>query len=245
MIRKTHILLLLLILFSIGIFSNSLNLSGNCFKTIEFEHIEVKDSTIINKLQTLLDTYSIICNIKDSVNGKLINDSLLLNVTTKEIIELKKDIAAFRSKCIEYEANHKKDSLAADSIGIPYDYENSIIEISKKITAHEKAIIHLKDNFHNNRIQIKNVTDSINKLVKHIQPFISKIKNGCKIQVRGVNYLLFMADLDSHEIRTHLYQPKSTKNFYQIASVIHALESSKTLPLMVTNAGMFYTFLFT
>ncbi len=230
---------MLLILFSIGIFSNSLYLSENYLKTIEFEQIEAKDSTFSNKLQTLLDIYSNMCNTRDSVNEKLISDSLLLNITSKEIKKLKNDIAEFRSKCVEYEIRHKRDSLAVDSIGIAYDYENSIIEIGKKIATQEKTIIHLKDNFQHKRIHIKNITDSINKLVRHIQPYIFKIKNGCKIQIRGVDYLLFMADLDSHEIRTHLYQPKSTKNFYQIANVVQSLESYKTLPLMVTNAGMF------
>lgn len=241
MIRKTHILFLLLILFSISIFSSSLFLSENYLKTIEFEQIEAKDSTFINKLQTFLDTYSVMCNTKDSVIEKLINDSLLLSITNKEIKKLNNEIAAFQSKLREYEVGHKSDSLAVDSIEIADDYKNSIILINKKIAAHEKTSIHLNDNFQHTRIHIKNVTDSINKLIKQIQPFIFKIKNGCKIQIRGIDYLIFMADLDNHEIRTHLYFPKSKKNLYQLEDVVKLLESQEANPLMVTNAGMFTT----
>lgn len=58
---------------------------------------------------------------------------------------------------------------------------------------------------------------------------------GFKLEVGGVKYLVFVADLDSHTVSTHLYQPHSQTNYSNIATLKQHLQT----PLMITNAGMF------
>jgi uncharacterized protein YigE (DUF2233 family) len=58
------------------------------------------------------------------------------------------------------------------------------------------------------------------------------------VNFKGVNYNLFVADVDSNKIRMH-WRNKNGKNYFSISSLISNLKAEKLDPLMVTNAGMY------
>lgn len=67
-----------------------------------------------------------------------------------------------------------------------------------------------------------------------MQHTVAQLSGGTVFNFNGVQYQIFIADLDSHYIDLHLYNSASTIN-----QVKTELESQNKSCLMITNAGMF------
>ena len=76
-----------------------------------------------------------------------------------------------------------------------------------------------------------------NALTK-LQGYTSKINGSKTVVFRNIKYFIFIANLDSDEIRMHLYDAQN-KNLSSLGAVKKQLEEKKIKPLMITNAGMF------
>ena len=79
---------------------------------------------------------------------------------------------------------------------------------------------------------------SFESVLKKVKAYASKIQGGLNFKLCDITYNIFVANLDSNEIRMHLFKNEK-QNFYSLGSVREYLESKKIEPLMITNAGMF------
>jgi uncharacterized protein YigE (DUF2233 family) len=78
----------------------------------------------------------------------------------------------------------------------------------------------------------------LQRLLPKIRNYTSKINGSRTVIFKDIKYFIFVANLDSDEIRMHLYNPEN-KNFHTLGAVKKYLEEKKIDPLMITNAGMF------
>ena len=58
------------------------------------------------------------------------------------------------------------------------------------------------------------------------------------ITVKGCTYYIFIADLDSYDIKVH-WQDANNKPYSTIGNLLHAPQFTGNPPLMITNGGMF------
>jgi uncharacterized protein YigE (DUF2233 family) len=77
------------------------------------------------------------------------------------------------------------------------------------------------------------------RLRENLINLIRKTSGGRVLNFNGVNYSIFIADLDKTEINLNLKDPNSGKNYFTLANVKHRLEEGGMKPLMITNGGMF------
>jgi uncharacterized protein YigE (DUF2233 family) len=76
--------------------------------------------------------------------------------------------------------------------------------------------------------------------LKALWNFSWNIRGGREVWYRHVKYRLFVVNLDSEEVSTHLYKKGILRiNLSEIGTLKQELEKEGTKPLMITNAGMF------
>jgi uncharacterized protein YigE (DUF2233 family) len=86
---------------------------------------------------------------------------------------------------------------------------------------------------------LKTRQDSIaGAYARTMRSYTARISGSRIITLKGVQYRIFVADLDKHKIRTH-YLPGNRQSYSTIPGVLRELEFKRLKALMVTNAGMF------
>ncbi len=75
-------------------------------------------------------------------------------------------------------------------------------------------------------------------LLQQLQNFTARICGSRQVKYHDITYHIFVANLDSDEIRMHLYNNKK-ENLFTFSAVKKQLEAMQRKPLMITNAGMF------
>jgi uncharacterized protein YigE (DUF2233 family) len=75
-------------------------------------------------------------------------------------------------------------------------------------------------------------------LLEKIHNASSRINGSRRLVYKNTNYLVFVANLDSDEIRMHLFD-KEHKNFHSLGAVRNNISEQNRKALMITNAGMF------
>ncbi len=76
------------------------------------------------------------------------------------------------------------------------------------------------------------------ELIRRIRNFSSRINGSRSLVFKNTKYFIFVANLDSDEIRMHLYNADN-KNLRSLGAVKKSLQSKNRIPLMITNAGMY------
>lgn len=75
---------------------------------------------------------------------------------------------------------------------------------------------------------------------KDLLRYTSKIHGSRVVRFQDVTYHLFVVDLDSDDVRMHLFNAEDqNKNFSSIENVKKHLAKKKLQPLMITNGGMY------
>lgn len=77
---------------------------------------------------------------------------------------------------------------------------------------------------------------ALRSILAKLKSYSDKITGSKTIVFNGVKYNLFLANMDSDQIRLHLLRPKYKSSLGYVKS---HLEAQKIKPLMITNAGMF------
>jgi uncharacterized protein YigE (DUF2233 family) len=80
----------------------------------------------------------------------------------------------------------------------------------------------------------------INAAMQELSGYAMNLHGGREVWYRHVKYRIFIANLDSDDVRIHLYKKGLfRKNLSDFESLKHELEEEKLKPFMMTNAGMF------
>ncbi len=188
------------------------------------------DTTKVDSFQLAVDQYSALSVSKDSFNREIEN-------LKDQIIQYKSAITKTAKELIYYQkvlSLEKIDSLKALFIKeIQYrtdDTAKKIKVIDEKAKTSDKLI----------KKQVE-INKKYQSQLKNIQIASAKLIGSKCIRFKGVKYNMFIADLDSHDIRIHWKNHADKKIYYNIGSVVNTLTAQKLIPLMITNAGMYET----
>ena len=147
------------------------------------------------------------------------------------------------AKVVLNTSHHQNYTAETDSFQI---FINIYCQLSKSIDSVSKIIevVNLNDSNIKRRIEIstaeieelENLKNLKHSVINNLRTCSRKITGSKAIVFNGVKYHLFVADLDSVDVKTHLIHIKSKTTLGQVKSF---LEMQKRVPLMITNAGMF------
>lgn len=151
------------------------------------------------------------------------NDSLKFYAKTDTIIIL--DDSLCNSEHVEKNKTGFLDSLIEK-------LEGGIIVLDVQINSKEKTIDSLST-------LIRKTETDVQAIRKKIKNATAKIYDGLMLNYCGVKYLIYVANLDSDEIRMHLYKNKKKQNYFSLDAVKADLELKGLEAKMITNAGMF------
>jgi uncharacterized protein YigE (DUF2233 family) len=184
-----------------------------------------------DSIRKLLDDYCSVLKNIDILAVKIKKNEGQLNdlLTRKEMIwkfysaDIWKILTADSSADIFDKAKRLKmqaDFLLDSLDKISTNCENLRLEINK--SSREKEIL----------------SKSSRLKLDSIQTLTGKLAESQSIYYKNVEYELFITDLDSFDIRMHLYNSLG-KNYYSPKALLNELERNKSHVMMITNAGMY------
>ncbi len=208
-----------------------------------------KDSTKTDEFQERINDY---CKAKDAkvtkerelsvLKDQIEQDSIEITKYKLEQLKYHKAIDDIRNKPKVDSTLMSNDSLKNEFIQkgrieiVKYDSIIKINEqnISEKVKVRDSLSILLE----NLRYEISKKNTKIESCIRNLRKFAAGTNGSLSFNFCGVKYNAFVVNLDSEEIRMHLFY-KDKRNFYSLGAVKEYLENRKLDPLMITNAGMF------
>lgn len=81
--------------------------------------------------------------------------------------------------------------------------------------------------------------EKLESLKATIQNLTSQIVGSKKLNFKGGDYYVFVADLDKHEIKLHWKAPKTKEKYKSIGALLASNQFKDNKALMIANAGMY------
>jgi len=231
------------------IFAFSLILSWMAFRNIHPHPVIDRSYTLTpgvrdsDSLQILTDSYESLQRGLEVMEKIKIQQNRLLAENNNEIKnqnEKQTEWKLAKSRIYGKSVHKAKIKLTGDdSIAlVKYDTliavsERKIAELKTKNENLQTNLVRTSQNMNRRRFQIETV------LLK-IENYASSINGARTLRFGEVKYQIYVANLNSEEIRLHLYVPGTkNRNFLGFKEVKDYLDNDKRPPLMITNAGMF------
>lgn len=189
----------------------------------------IEDTVVIGrKIDELKNSHKTAKQEKDKLTQKL-KQAISVDSARKNIVLIDTASTAPRDTSEILINGTKIESLSQINIDL---LKKQIEDLTKKISGVEDAI--------EKEIEERTeITQKFKKVKENIQKY-SKTKIGSlKLLFNSVEYFIFVAQLDSHNIKLHLKSDSGEKKYLSIGSLLKSQEFIKVSPLMVTNAGMY------
>lgn len=189
----------------------------------------IEDTVVIGrKIDELKNSHKTVKKDKDKLTQKL-NQAISDDSLRKHIVLIDTASTASVDTSKILTSGTKTDTLSQINIDI---LKKQIEDLTNKISGVEDAI--------EKEIEARTeITQKFKKVKENIQKY-SKTKIGSiKLHFNSVEYFIFVAQLDSHNVRLHLKSDSGEKKYLSIGSLLKSQEFIKGSPLMVTNAGMY------
>jgi uncharacterized protein YigE (DUF2233 family) len=208
------------------------------------------DTSLISTFHELLDR---VCEVKSTG----LTAELLLKKTLDSVELLAAKIETGNKDRSRYSVarsgnppNSKSDStkVKVDSLNrsVPdpnkerINYDSLISSTEQRIKDLQKRNRKLTKSVDSLRVILAKSQSALELSLRRIRPVASMITGSLSCNVCGVDYLVYIADLDSVDIALHLFF-RDKQNFRSLGSVADFLRNNGRDPLMITNAGMYTT----
>lgn len=201
-----------------------------------------KEAEADSQFQELADEYCKVRYQKYSVERILDNARLNVKNSKDHVIKLKFEEKQFIRIRDHFLLQSKEDSAGITKNGVKYpktqQWDTLIQSVHKEIMASEIRLFRYEKNADSLQQVLTKTKASFDEALKKIRDYLANKKGSMSFNLCGISYHVFMADLGSDIVKTHLYRGDG-QNFYTLEDVRRSLESHKLKPLMITNAGMF------
>lgn len=202
-----------------------------------------------NTFQKLISNYSETLDTFDSIE-KRIEDLKMDSIEVLDSINLISKLLITK----ENKLNHLKIQHLCDTIKIKPDsclliinnkldslaiLTNDITVLNDKIITLTESLKNIIKNINNDKKKKYKLDNAPLLELKELQNYTTKIEGEVAVKFRGIQYIMFIANLDSCEVAFHLKDPKTSTNYFSINALLQsqALKDKKTL--MLTNGGMY------
>ena len=207
------------------------------------------DSTSNIQLQHLLNEYTEAKLILETAKSRIQDLSRQIEARKSELAIVKNSILLYKSerdsiKYLEFtdsvmsladslkwilEGNQNKRFLVLDTV--IKKSETKVNSLSKSNAQAIQLLDSLKTDRDNRQIQVETI-------LKKLRLHAGRLRGGFAFKLFGVMYNMYIANLDSEQIRMHLFNHGKQK-YYSLGAVKERLLNDKLEPLMITNGGMY------
>jgi len=218
-------------------------------KSGKTSQINVDSVQTISEFQAKINAYCLSRTSKNEVEALLKRDQLLVkngyeSLYDKKVIlekdEQKRKLQLKQQKLISgkvlkdslWQARNfklKSETSILDSLLLKEKSEISALQA--EIRLNEQKMLIQKQLF----LKQKGSHDS---LISVIRQYTSNFSGSLRFEICGVQYRIYVANLENEVVRLHLYKQEK-QNFFRLHEVKQFLESKSIVPRMITNAGMF------
>jgi len=198
-----------------------------------------KDKSVSDTLQILIDSLECVQNYISSINTEIEN----LRIQKEKLSNYLSDLKTGHEKLLyvitslQSELNiNKLDTISRNKLdtlkNMIIEARNHIPDITNIVKRNDKQISVL--------IHKKELYDTLHiSIIDELKNYTSTMTEGKSIYYKGVYYNLFVADMETHEVKLHLFNEKNGKNYHTLRAVQKSLKRGDKDVLMITNAGMF------
>ncbi len=243
--KNIYIIILLATAFVLSVFAFNINGRSNNNPSENY----LSNSNLLNEtdtLQVLIDKYAKLVQEAEGCSKETVDIRSQIKNHENLIFDLEKVQQDFNSLCDSIPIS-KLSKEKIDTCQLYINYLIKVKSINKNYDKLDKKVIQeIKEQLiEQNKLLNSKKNDSIkisyklNKTISDVQQYTSRIIGSRHIVCNGIPFDLFVADINVHEIRTHLKNPKSGKNYYNLQSLINSNEFINKKLLMATNAGMY------
>lgn len=198
-----------------------------CILDLDSMKLEIMNLNLI--VERIEKRNKINSNLIQSIDSTLSGTSKLINSTrpwmTYKADSISKDSSdLYVEKYFALATNYYNENILIS------DYLNKQIKIRNGVSKNEIDSINKEK---------EKIVDQIKNVEKLAREFSMQTFESFEIKYLNSDYFIFVSNLDSHDIKFHLKEPETKKNYYDFNSLINSNQFSKSKPLMITNAGMF------
>lgn len=201
-----------------------------------------KEAEVDSVFQVMIDEYCKVRYIKYSIERNLDNTKLNVKNSKDHVFKLKYEEKQFLRSRDNFIHKFKEDSAGLTKKGIKQtktqQWDTLIRSVHQEIMASESMLNGYEKKADSLQRVHSKTKATFEETLKKIRDCLSKKNGSMSFNLCGINYYIFMADLDSDIVKTHLFRGDG-QNLYTLEDVKKNLENQKLKPLMITNAGMF------
>lgn len=211
--------------------------------------INVDSVQAISEFQTKINAYCSSRTSKNEAEAFLKRDQLLVkngyeSLYNKKVIlekdEHKRKLLVKQQKLVSGKVS--KDSLSRAKYlklkleitlldSLLFREKAALVTLQNDIKVNEQKMILQKQRFLKHK-------DSHDSLISVIRQSTSNFSGSLNFEICGVQYRIYVANLENEVVRLHLYKQEK-QNFFRLQEVKKFLENKSIVPRMITNAGMF------
>jgi uncharacterized protein YigE (DUF2233 family) len=237
---KIRTLKILVTLFTLALISSTAMSQG--LKRRDNPGKQKKEAEVDSLFQNMIDEYCKVRFAKYSIERKFDNAKLNVKNSKDHILKLKYEEKQFIRTRDNFIHKFKEDSAGLTKKGIKQaktqQWDTLIRSVHQEIMASESMLNGYKKIVDSLQHVLTKTNATFDETLKKTRNYLSKKHGSMSFNLCGINYYIFIADLDSDIVKTHLFRGDG-QNLYTLEDVRKSLENQKLKPLMITNAGMF------
>ncbi|MCO6463844.1 MAG: phosphodiester glycosidase family protein [Saprospiraceae bacterium] len=181
-----------------------------------------------------LTKYNAISSVIDSLYNLIECDEQRIHTYNNEIKSLENEKIKIHEKCKSLNRDTSTCSISFNCDTL----SQSLKRIDKKIKDNSLKISNIEQSIQGYQEKINIQKKQLQDASKSIVSSIKKHNGSLKLKFKGIDYHVFIANTDCHEIQMH-WLNNNKKRFVNIGNLLNYLKKRNKKPLMITNAGMY------